>query len=507
MVAQNSGERLEDPGFVVDEQRERLHGAASVPPRPAEASLRACYPAPPMETAGERRQEVVAETLAKFLARGADANVSKLLGRVRAGDVAALFDRLAPAQRLEAFRILTADHPDTAGEVLTEMEPARRLELLEQLGAEQIAGLLSRVPVDDAVFVVDSLPPSLRDRLVELVGARELSDVQTQLSYPESSAGRLMDTEFFALPETTTVREAIATIQEKREVEMVFYLYVVDRDGHLVGVTSLRQLLLSKPDLALGEIMQKSVIKVHLDTDQEEVARQASRYDLLAIPVVDDHNRLAGIVTVDDIIDVVKEEAAEDLFKMAGTSESELLYEERTLAVARLRLPSLLVSLAGLVVTGWLLYTFQSRFPETLLLLAFVPAIMGLSGSIGNQASAVAVRALAGGRLASGEASLATFLVRQLRVGVVLGAACGALAGAVALFVQRGPALGLVVALSLLLSIVVASLVGALAPMLAARAGIDPAVASGPLLAALVDVAGILIYFALASALLRRLAG
>ena len=136
---------------------------------------------------------------------------------MRAGDVAALFDRLAPAQRLEAFRILTADHPDTAGEVLTEMEPARRLELLEQLGAEQIAGLLSRVPVDDAVFVVDSLPPSLRDRLVELVGARELSDVQTQLSYPESSAGRLMDTEFFALPETTTVREAIATIQEKRE--------------------------------------------------------------------------------------------------------------------------------------------------------------------------------------------------------------------------------------------------------------------------------------------------
>ena len=231
-------------------------------------------------------------------------------------------------------------------------------------------------------------------------------------------------------------------------MEMVFYLYVVDRDGHLVGVTSLRQLLLSKPDLALGEIMQKSVIKVHLDTDQEEVARQASRYDLLAIPVVDDHNRLAGIVTVDDIIDVVKEEAAEDLFKMAGTSESELLYEERTLAVARLRLPSLLVSLAGLVVTGWLLYTFQSRFPETLLLLAFVPAIMGLSGSIGNQASAVAVRALAGGRLASGEASLATFLVRQLRVGVVLGAACGALAGAVALFVQRGPALGLVVALA-----------------------------------------------------------
>ena len=460
-----------------------------------------------METAGERRKEVVADTLAKFLARGADANVSKLFGRVRSEDVAALVDRLTPPQRLDAFRILIADYPDLAGEVLTEMVPARRLELLEQLGAEQIAGLLERIPVDDAVFVVDSLPPPLRERLVELVGSRELSGVQAQLAYPESSAGRLMDTEFFALPETTSVRDAIAAIQEKREVEMVFYLYVVDRDGHLVGVTSLRQLLLSRPDLTLSEIMQRSVIKVHLDTDQEEVARQASRYDLLAIPVVDDHNRLTGIVTVDDIIDVVKEEAAEDLLKMAGTSESELLYEERTLAAARLRLPSLLASLAGLVVTGWLLWSFQSRFPDVLLLLAFVPAIMGLSGAIGNQASALAVRAIAGGRLASGEAMLASFLVRQLRVGAVLGFVCGALAGAAALATQRGASFGLVVGLSLFLSIVAASFVGALAPVLLARAGFDPAVASGPFLAALVDVCGILIYFALASVLLRHLAG
>ncbi len=461
-----------------------------------------------MDPASEpsRRQEVLAETLARFMARGADANVSKLLGRVRPEDVAVLLDRLAITQRLGAFRILTADYPDAAGEVLTEMAPARRLALLEELGPEEIAGLLERIPVDDAVFVLESLPPALHDRLVELVDLRELSGVQTQLGYAESSAGRLMDTEFFALPEATTVREAIAAIQGKRDVEMIFYLYVVDRDGHLVGVTSLRQLLFSRPDQSLGDIMQKSVIKVHADTDQEEVAREASRYDLLAIPVVDDQNRLVGIVTVDDIIDVVKEEAAEDQLKMAGTSESELLYEERTLAIARLRLPQLLISAAGLLVTGLLLVTFQGRFPDALFLLAFVPVIMGLSGSIGNQASTLAVRGLAAGKLAGDGLALGTFLLRQLRVGLVLGIACGSLAGLVAVLSQRSLWLGAVVALALCSAIVLAALSGALAPALLGRLGLDPAVASGPMLATVNDIAGILIYFALASTFLRHLA-
>jgi magnesium transporter len=459
-----------------------------------------------METAGERRQEVLAETLARYLERGAQANVSKLLGRVRPEDVATLLDRMPVEEGLRVFEILLQDYPDAAGEVLTEMEPARRLALLEQLTPEQIAGLLERIPVDDAVFVLESLPPGLHDQLLELVDLRELSDVQTQLAYPESSAGRLMDTEFFALPETTRVRDAIAAIQEKRDVEMIFYLYVVDRDNHLVGVTSLRQLLLSKPDQTLADIMQKSVIKVHVDTDQEEVARQASRYDLLAVPVVDDQNHQVGIVTVDDIIDVVKEEAAEDLLKMVGSSEDELLYEERAWVVARLRLPSLLLSLCGLLATGWLLETFQAHFAEALFLLAFVPVIMGLSGSIGSQASTVAVRSLAAGRLGRGAGSIGGFLVRQLRVGAILGLACGVLAGAAALALEQNLWLGAVVGSAVLLAILAAALIGAAAPALLARTGLDPAVASGPMLAMVNDVSGILIYFALASVFLRHLA-
>ena len=452
-----------------------------------------------------RRTEVIAETLEKFLERGARANISKLLGRVRPEDVAVLLTALGLDHQLEVFGILSADYPDAAGEVLTALEPAPRLALLERLSPEQIATLLERVPVDDAVFVVESLPAGLQARVLDLVDLKDLADVQTQLAYPESSAGRLMDTEFFALPEGESVRAAIAAIQEKRDVEMIFYLYVVDRDRHLVGVTSLRQLLLSKPDQMLADIMQRSVIKAKVDTDQSEVADLAARYDLLAIPVVDDQNRLAGIVTVDDIIDVVKEEATDDLFKVAGTSEDELIYEERTLKVAGLRLKSLLVSLAGLLVTGLLLEFFQVRFLEAMFLLAFVPVIMGLGGSIGGQASAVTLRGLATGRFGGDEGGFLGVLWRQVKVGAVLGLGCGLLAGAAAIALKQNPFYGLVVAAALFCTVVLASLIGATGPFFFDKVGLDPALAAGPAVATLNDITGILIYFGLARVFLGHL--
>ncbi len=461
-----------------------------------------------MEPAPEtsRRTEVLAETLAKFLERGARANISKLLGRVRPEDVATLLSALPAERQLEVFEILSADYPDAAGEVLTALEPARRLALLELMSPEETASILERVPVDDAVFVVESLPPELQERVLEHADLKDLADVQIQLAYPESSAGRLMDTEFFALPESETARSAIAAIQEQQDVEMIFYLYVVDRDGHLVGVTSLRQLLLTKPDLKLGEIMQRSVIKARVDSDQTEVAELASRYDLLAIPVVDDQNRMVGIVTVDDIIDVVREEATDDLFKVAGTTEDELLYEDRTLRIAGLRLRSILASLAGLLATGLLLEYFQMRMADALFLLAFVPVIMGLGGSIGTQASAVTLRGLSTGRLGSGEVGFGRVLGRQLRVGAVLGLGCGLLAGLVALALRQNPYFGGVVAAALFLAVVIASLVGATAPWLFGKLGLDPAVAAGPAVATLHDVTGILVYFGLAHLLLAQLA-
>jgi len=458
----------------------------------------------------ERRQERLAATLAKFLERGAQANISRLLGRARPGDLAlALADLDGDAQR-QIFEVLLAEFPDTAGAVLTELAPAQRLGLLERLPAERIASLFERIPVDDAVFLVESLPAGMHDSVLEHAGAksrRSIEAVERHLEYGEGTAGRIMDSELFALPEGETVRAAIEAIQQKRDLEMIFYLYVVDRDGHLVGVTSLRQLLLSRPEQTLAEIMQRSVIKANVDAEQAEVAGQAARYDLLAVPVVDDQNRLVGIVTVDDIIDVFQEEANEDLFKMAGSSEGELLYEERAFRIAGLRLPSLLLSAVGLLATGLLLEYYQLRFTDALYLLAFVPVIMGLGGSIGSQASTVAVRGLGGGELAPGEGRFAGFLARQLKVATLLGVACGFLVGAVAFAVHRSAVIGGVVGVALFTAILVAAAMGALLPTALDRLGFDPAVASGPILSAANDITGIVIYFSLAAAILRRLPG
>jgi magnesium transporter len=457
-----------------------------------------------MDPGAARKHQVLTDTLRRFVRRGARPSLAKLLAKVRPEDVAALMRGLTPAERLTVFRVAFHEYPESIGQVLTELEPSQRQEILERLSPEEIAAVLKLLAVDDAVFIVESLPEGLRDKVLEVVDLKGVTEVQSQLTYADDSAGRVMTPQFFALPESTTVREAIAKIQEAKEVEMIFYLYVVDDAGSLVGVTSLRQLLLSRPELTLGEIAQRDVIRAHTSTDQEEVAQLAARYDLLAIPVVDDGGKLVGIVTVDDIVDIVKEEATEDFLRMVGTSEDELLFQG-SLRVARIRLPWLLINLVGLFVVGVLLQHFQISFKEALFLLAFAPMIMGMGGNTGSQTATVTVRALAMGQIGARHGGMLPYLWKQVRVGAVLGVATGVLAAIAAAVLQQNPWYSLVVGGALFLAIVVASLNGALIPLVFERLGIDPAVAAGPLVTTSNDVTGVLIYFGLAGLLIDRL--
>lgn len=448
---------------------------------------------------------MLSETLRRFVRRGARSSIAKLLSKVRPEDVASLMRGLTTSERLTVFRVAFNEFPQSTGSVLTELEPAQRQEIVERLSPEEVGAVLQQLAVDDAVFIVESLPEGLRERVLEVVDVKGVTEVQSQLTYADDSAGRVMTPQFFALPESTPVREAIAKIQEAREVEMIFYLYVVDDAGALVGVTSLRQLLLTKPDRTLGEIAQRDVIRVHTDTDQEEVAQLAARYDLLAIPVVDDDGKLVGIVTVDDIVDILKEEATEDFLKMVGTSEDELLLQERSLRVARLRLPWLLINLVGLLLVGVMLQHFQVSFKEALFLLAFAPMVMGMGGNTGSQTATVTVRALAMRQLNPREGGMLRYLWKQVRVGALLGVATGTLAAIAAAVLQQNPWYSLVVGGALFLALVVASLNGALIPLVFERLGVDPAVAAGPLVTTSNDVTGVLIYFGLAGLLIERL--
>jgi len=263
----------------------------------------------------------------------------------------------------------------------------------------------------------------------------------------------------------------------------------------------LRQLLLADPEERLADFMNASVIKVHTSTDQEEVAQLAARYDLLAIPVVDDDGRLVGIVTIDDIIDVFKEEATEDIFKMAGTSDNELVYQDRSFKVAGIRLPWIIFNLGGLLIAGYVTTLFEETFSTVKLaiLIGFVPVIMGMSGNIGSQTSAIAVRGLATGRLGLGRGDVRRFLWQQVKVGALLGVICSLVVAAVAYLSGGNPLMALAVGLSLFLSVQLASSNGVLIPVLFQRLGFDPAVASGPLVTTANDVLGVIIYFLLAN--------
>ncbi len=476
--------------------------AAPRPPQP---------PSGPRTTtlSGERglpHPDRYADTLRRLVRRGARGRISNLLHKVRPGDLALLMRVLTPAEQLSVFRILRQDFPDAVGDVLTELEPATRVSLLERLTPEKIAGILEQVAVDDAVFLVESLPTELREPVLELVERHDLQDVREHLlAYDEDSAGRIMDTEFFSLSEDTTVQQAIAALREQQDVEMIFYLYVVDEQQRLAGVTSLRQLLLTQPDTLLGDIMQRDVIRVFTSTDQEEVAQLAARYDLLAVPVTDEGDRLVGIITVDDIVDIFKEEATEDFYKMVGTSDDELVHQEKALRVASIRLPWLLINLVGLVFTGILLERFQVTFKEALFLLTFVPAIMGMGGNSGSQTSTITVRGLATGRLAFGDGRIRRFLGQQIKVGALLGLASGLVVAVAAQVLEQNVFYALVVGVSLALAILVASAIGAVIPVAAERFGFDPAVAAGPLVTTFSDVMGILIYFGFAAALMQQL--
>jgi len=451
--------------------------------------------------------------LRRLLRRGGRSRISKILAKVRPEDVAVMLRSFTPAEQLAVFEILFKDFSESAGEVLVKLDPEARLAIFEALNPEQVAKMLAAVAVDDAVFLLDSLPSDLEEQVLQIVDIEErFAAVQQRLAYADDTAGRIMDSEFVALPEEVTATEAIARVRQiAHDVDMISYLYVVDEAGRLLGVTPLRQLLLADPERTLGEIMNASLVKVHTDTDQEEVAKLAARYDLLAIPVTDDQGKLVGIVTIDDIVDVFKEEANEDFFKMAGTSENELIYQDRPFRVALIRLPWILFNLVGLLVVGYLVLRFEKTF-QLAVMVAFIPVVAGMAGNIGSQTSTIAVRGLATGRLSLGAGRVRRFLWQQLKVGAVLGI-LGSLVVAGMTTVYGGgspaaaqePMLAFVVGLALFITVLLASMIGVLIPVIFQRTGFDPAIASGPLVTTANDLLGITIYFSLAMLFLRIL--
>src|SRR5260221_7873191 len=358
------------------------------------------------------------ESVRKLLRRGATSHLLNMLQKVRAADLADVFKALDDEDRTTAFHLLAVSATSEAAALLSQMHPAQRAELLRGTSHEEVARVVQRLPSDDVAEILSIYPQDEREQVLALMQKEASEEVQDLLEYKEETAGRIMNTGFLALPEETRVQEAIAAVQKAQEAEMVFYLYVVDAHGHLQGVLSLRRLLSVPPSTSLREIMSTDVIAVRADTDQEEVARIASRYDLLAVPVVDSENVMVGIVTIDDVIDVIREEATEDFYKLAGTSDQERL-QRSTLIAARHRLPWLTVSLVEGILAVSIFTTFEETFSRWFFLIGFLPMLVCMEGNIGTQSATIVVRGLATGRFALKE--IGAVLLREMRTAGILG--------------------------------------------------------------------------------------
>jgi magnesium transporter len=449
----------------------------------------------------DRRTQLRLEAIRRLMRKGALANLRRIVENTHPADLAAIFAELNDLEQGRLFQILI--HSRLAGDVLSELDPEVLSGLAESLTDEELAEILSAMDSDDAADLVSLLPEERRAGILAAMNVEDSQDLGRLLRYPEDSAGGIMTPSFFAIGDALTVRETIEAIQGAQDAETVFYVYAVDGEGRLVGVVSLRQLITSAPASMLRQIMNADVIRVHVDTDQEQVARLVAKYDLLAIPVVDDDERLVGIITVDDVIDVLREEATEDVFKMAGTSQEELVYGNRVLPIARIRMPWLVVNLFGGLLTGTILWWFRATVEQIIALLSFLPVITGMGGNVGTQSSSILVRGFATGQVDFGD--LRAHLWKEVRVGLLLGATCGVLVGVAAVVWHHNPFLGLVVGASMVAAMTVAAAMGTLAPAFFRKLRIDPAVASGPFVTTANDITGILIYLGMATMLLRVL--
>jgi magnesium transporter len=452
--------------------------------------------------AQQRKLDVVVDSVKRLLRIGATANLLNLLQKQHPADIAHILGTISDRERHATFSVLVDRNSRLAMEALSELGPEDAGPLLADRSAEEIARFVQELPSDDAAALIDYLPEELSVSVLELMRRKESASVENLLEYPEQTAGRIMNPNVFALAEELTVGEAITELQSARDVEMVFYLYVVDVRRHLVGVVSLRRLLLVSPETPLKRIMTTDLISVRVDTDQEEVARLVASYNLLAIPVVDEENKLAGVITVDDVIDVIKDEATEDIYRLAGVSGDERVFTPPGESL-RLRLPWLGVNLATAFVAASVVALFEGTIERVTALAVFMPIVAGMGGNAATQTLTVVVRGIALGEVTWANARKA--LLKEMTVGLGNGLTMGLLAGAMVWLFRGDPMVGALLASAMVINMFVAATAGTLIPLGLRAAKVDPALASSVFITTLTDVAGFASFLGLATVFLRHI--
>ena len=446
---------------------------------------------------------MILDSVRRLLRRGAITHLERMVNKMHPADVANVLHHLhTPQEKRTVFELIKVE--GNKAQVLAEMDEGDVTEILADVSSAEIATLIRNLPDDDQAYILTSLPEERSQEVLRLMKPEESAEVKDLLKYEPQTAGAIMTGEYFALPANTTAGEAIRKLQQG-EPENVFYVYVTDKEEKLIGVLSLRQLLQVAPDRTLGSMITKDVISVTPDTDQEEVAKQVARYNLLAIPVVEKDGKLVGIITVDDIVDVMREEATEDMLKMSGTKieEEETIMTSSILNAVRMRAPWLVTNLFGSMISGLILWFFRFTIQEVVAIVTFIPVIAAMGGNVGLQSSTLVIRGLATGRIELSD--VRKVFLRELTIGLLIGLLCGVVGLAVASVMHINLTLGLVVGVAMLCALVVSTTTATITPVVLQRYGIDPAIAAGPFVTTANDITGCAIYLSLATAFLSHI--
>lgn len=453
-------------------------------------------------------QKVLLSSIRRLTRAERGPQLSRVVNRTHPAELAHLFGNLTLGQRIAVFETLADD--TRRGEMISELDASLLEEFLGELDDAMLSRLLNEMPSDDSTYILSLLPSERKERIFDAMPDEDQSEAASMMGYDPESAGALMVTDYLALKEDVTAGEAVRIVQKGAEdAEIVFYIYVVNDHDHLVGVTSLRELVQQPTGRALRDFMIRDVVRVAVATDQEDVARLVARYNLLALPVVEDNNRLVGIVTVDDIIDVIRLEANEDLLKMAGAAEQDISLHRSPFSSARSRLPWLMPSFLAGTAGVFIVARFEQTLVASILLVAFVPMVLGLSRNIGVQSSTLTSRGLVMDPMGFGR--WRRVIGREVLIAVVCGLFYGVVAVVLSgLFVTaiadvslRGAVMfGAATGASVFGSMVVASALGAFFPLLLDRWKQDPALATGPFFTTAVDVISVTFYLAMATLLM-----
>lgn len=447
-------------------------------------------------------RELVSSQLQLLLEKNNLEGAKALLIPVQHVDIAEAIEYLPPSMQLIAFRLLNKTE---AIDVYEHLDYTVQQALIEEFKRQEVLDIVDKMSPDDRVRLFDELPASVVSRILEQLSPEERQATNLLLGYEEDTAGRIMTPEYISLKQSLTVEETLDRIRSLAKAsELIYYMYVTDASRHLAGIVSLRDLVLHSPQQTLEEIMTKDVVYVKTDMDQEEVAKLIQRYDFLAVPVVDKELRLVGIVTVDDVIDILEREATEDIYALGAVqSDGDNYFQTNLFTVARRRVTWLLVLLLTNTVTGSIIGAQKDVLVQVTVLAAFIPLLTGTGGNIGTQSSTVVIRGLSTDEM--NDLGTAKVIGREALAGLLLGLILGVLAGIWAYLLpqtERNIVVATSVGVSLIAISVLASVSGSALPFLFKSIGLDPALMSAPFITTAVDVLGVLIYFSIARTML-----